>query len=183
MVLFQTVQIRFPRLFSLNRLTSRLRAGTAGCSAGSVAWRPSRRGDFYCQEPAIRQKNTAARILPTSSDRPSFFEGYAPRRKAFSTASQQGSIMANDRLPDGHDWSHREVRIEGKLFSHRHCKDCGRDFVMQSSLGQWTAVHVSIFGFATLADSINMRWLSQICPGHRLPEDRNEFRVPKSGSV
>jgi hypothetical protein len=91
--------------------------------------------------------------------------------------------MANDRLPEGHDWSHREVRIEGKIFSHRHCKNCGRDFVMQPLVAQWSAVRVSLFGFATLDDGINLRWLSQVCPGHRLPEDRNEIRVPKAGST
>lgn len=51
---------------------------------------------------------------------------------------------------------------------------------MQRGLGKWTAVYVGVFEFATLDEGINLRWRSEMCPGRRLPEERNESRVRKT---
>jgi hypothetical protein len=88
--------------------------------------------------------------------------------------------MANKGLPDGHDWSHRQVKLDSGETHHRQCKTCGRDFGSSDS-EQWTAVYVGAFEFFTLDDVVNFRWLAEPCPQRRLPEDRNEVRRIRVG--
>ena len=89
----------------------------------------------------------------------------------------------SNRLPDGHTWSHREVHFKGRTYCHRHCQNCGRDFAMQKGAEEWTAVYVGIFDFAPLEQDVNFRWLSEPCPGHRMPEDRNENRCRRADNI
>ena len=84
-------------------------------------------------------------------------------------------IMADKELLDGHDWSYRRVRLDGRETHHRHCKKCGRDFTSSDSKN-WVAVYVGIFEFIPLEDGVNFRWLTEPCPKNRLAEDRNEVR-------
>jgi hypothetical protein len=83
-----------------------------------------------------------------------------------------------------HRWrnrSGRQVRREpGKPLLHRVCVACGRDFVDDLSSTERFAV-VSLFQFDRLADETTERWLSERCPGRRLPGD-NADRETRYGS-
>ena len=89
-------------------------------------------------------------------------------------------MVANDDLPDGHTWHDREIKLDGKVTHLRHCNRCERDFARTAD-GPWTAVYVGIFELAPLTDEVNLRWLTERCPGRPLPEDRNEVRKQKDG--
>jgi len=88
----------------------------------------------------------------------------------------------SNRLPDGHVWKRRELDFDGKAYLHHHCENCGRDFVKPKDVERWSAVYVGVFEFAPLEDGLNLRWLSEACPGRRLPEDRNEVRCRRPAS-
>lgn len=92
--------------------------------------------------------------------------------------------MAKKAKPDitdpgaGHVWVEREVDLDCVVYLHRQCQNCGRDFAMKKgSDEQWKAVHVGAFQIEPLEDSVNSRWLAELCPKRRLPEDRNETRM------
>ena len=89
----------------------------------------------------------------------------------------------SNRLSDGHAWSHRELDFQGRAYSHRHCQSCGRDFATEKGMEHWTAVYVGTFDFTPLDEEVNLRWLSEPCPGHRMTEDRNENRCRKPDSI
>jgi hypothetical protein len=54
---------------------------------------------------------------------------------------------------------------------------------MQKGAEEWTAVYVGIFDFSPLEQDVNFRWLSEPCPGHRMPEDRNENRRRRADNI
>jgi hypothetical protein len=85
----------------------------------------------------------------------------------------------SNRLPDGHQWSQRDLDSDGKAYSHRHCQNCGRDFASEKGSERWTAVYVGAFAFSPLEEDVNLRWLAEPCPGYRIPEDSNENRSRK----
>lgn len=79
-----------------------------------------------------------------------------------------------------HTWKEREIEVDGVVYLHRQCQNCGRDFAMKKGRDeQWNAVHVGSFQFDPLEDAVNSRWLAEPCPRRRLPEDRNENRIKK----
>ena len=82
-----------------------------------------------------------------------------------------------------HHWVRRKVQIEGKTVFHRQCIACRRDFVFDSDVRCWRAVHVGLLGFDFLDEEISRRWLSEECPGHELPEEINDLRYGARRSV
>jgi hypothetical protein len=56
---------------------------------------------------------------------------------------------------------------------------CGRDIVTVLSSGSRHAVHVSMFCFYPLDDEVTERWLTEPCPGKRLPRDDDDRQVAK----
>jgi hypothetical protein len=62
---------------------------------------------------------------------------------------------------------------------------CGRDIVTVLSSGSRHAVHVSMFCFYPLDDEVTERWLTEPCPGKRLPrdDDDRQRQVAKSSSL
>ena len=84
--------------------------------------------------------------------------------------------MANEKVLEwgGHQClqrrpRHLELESSQSVFQ-RGCTRCGRDFVIEVSSGDRSAVVVSILSFQRL-DEITRRWLSESCPGKRLPGD------------
>jgi hypothetical protein len=98
--------------------------------------------------------------------------------------------MANDTL-DGtsgkHQWlERREPHFKnelGEAVIQHQCERCGRDIVTVLSSGSRHAVHVSIFCFYTLDDEVTARWLTEPCPGKRLPRDDDDRQVAISSSL
>lgn len=89
-----------------------------------------------------------------------------------------------------HRWLQRRPRCfefeSGESVFQRRCTRCGRDFIVEHPSGTRYAVFVSIMSFQRLDDEVTRRWLSEPCPGKRLPsddEDRKkrieELRVAK----
>jgi hypothetical protein len=62
---------------------------------------------------------------------------------------------------------------------------CGRDIVTVLSSGSRHAVHVSMFCFYPLDDEVTERWLTEPCPGKRLPrdDDDRQRQVAKPSSL
>jgi hypothetical protein len=90
---------------------------------------------------------------------------------------------------NSHQWSSaqgRPVQIHGdKTLVHHHCSRCRRDFVEDPLAGERYAVHVSVFSFRRLPDSINRHWLGELCPGAPLPKDveiRGKLRLCRTES-
>jgi hypothetical protein len=85
--------------------------------------------------------------------------------------------MANEEVLEwgGHQWLQRRPRHleleSGQSVFQRRCTRCGRDFVIEVSSGDRSAVVVSILSFQRLDDEVTRRWLSEPCPGKRLPSD------------
>jgi hypothetical protein len=48
---------------------------------------------------------------------------------------------------------------------HYRCSRCSRNFVEDPATGEHYAVHVSVFEFQKLSDSVNTQWLATQCPG------------------
>jgi hypothetical protein len=102
---------------------------------------------------------------------------------------QREQLMANDTL-DGtsgkHQWlERREPHFKtelGEAVIQHQCVRCGRDIVTVLSSGSRHAVHVSIFCFYPLDDEVTERWLTEPCPGKRLPRDDDDRQVAKSSS-
>ena len=100
--------------------------------------------------------------------------------------------MANHTL-DGtsgkHQWLERRephLKIEsGEAVIQHQCVRCGRDIVTVLSSGSRHAVHVSISCFYPLDDEVTERWLTEPCPGKRLPrdDDDRQRQVAKSSSL
>jgi hypothetical protein len=81
-----------------------------------------------------------------------------------------------------HRWHERRepyFKIEsGESVIQNHCGRCGRDIVTVLSSGARHAAYASAFCFYRLAREVTQRWLTEPCPGERLPtdnEDRNRF--------
>ncbi len=74
-----------------------------------------------------------------------------------------------------HNWTSaegRKVELEpGKPLIQHHCSRCRRDFVEDPQAGERYAVHVSVFRFRRLPDSVTKRWIGEMCPGAPLPQD------------
>ena len=83
----------------------------------------------------------------------------------------------------GHDWRERTVWISGRLFLHRKCQVCGRDFVASQEEPRWRAVHVGLTQFDFLDDEITEQWMSEKCPGEVLPNDWERPKVPSSTPI
>ena len=89
--------------------------------------------------------------------------------------------MARSYLPKSHRWSRRQVSIDGRIFFHRHCEACLRDFVMTQQDGIWRAVHLGALQFDFLDDETNRRWTTEECSGHPLHGEANSERIERSG--
>src|SRR5579862_3078870 len=74
-----------------------------------------------------------------------------------------------------HRWHERRephFKIEsGEAVIQNHCGRCGRDIVTVLSSGARHAVYASAFCFYRLAREVTQRWLTEPCPGERLPTD------------
>jgi hypothetical protein len=79
--------------------------------------------------------------------------------------------MAQYHLSTTHEWSEQQVSIFGRTFFHRQCQICGRDFARSLNEGEWRAVHVGVIEFHLLDKETTRRWVSEDCPGRRLPDD------------
>jgi len=76
-----------------------------------------------------------------------------------------------DNLLKTHQWTSdepREIKIEGKLIFHHHCRKCGRDFAREASQADWKAVYIGTFSVKFLDDSVGQQWVSDPCPGLRI---------------
>lgn len=82
-------------------------------------------------------------------------------------------------IPMSHESDHRwfqdkprRLELEsGETVLQRRCIICGRDFLIYQSSGDPWAVYVSAFSFHRLSEQVEQRWLSEPCPGKRLPSD------------
>jgi len=83
--------------------------------------------------------------------------------------------VAINKFSGGHKWVDRKIQVGDDSLVHRHCKNCGRDYML-SPVGEWSAVHVGVFTLDPLDKSTNRRWLSEKCPGRQLPEEMNDLR-------
>jgi hypothetical protein len=74
---------------------------------------------------------------------------------------------------NSHNWLEpRSVKVDSaKPLVQFHCSRCCRDFVQDPATGKQYAVHVSVFEFRKLPDSINQQWLGEMCPGAPMPFD------------
>jgi hypothetical protein len=73
-----------------------------------------------------------------------------------------------DNLLKTHQWTSdepREIKIEGKLIFHHHCRKCGRDFAREASQADWKAIYIGTFSVKFLDDSVGQQWVSEPCPG------------------
>ena len=90
---------------------------------------------------------------------------------------QQGVYMSGDPVAtwDDHRWfqpSPRRLELErGDSVFQRRCTRCARDFLVDRSSGLRYAVYIAAFSFHQLEDEVTQRWLSERCPGKRLPSD------------
>ena len=98
--------------------------------------------------------------------------------------------MAQDHLSTTHEWSEQQVSIFGRTFFHRQCQICGRDFARSLNEGEWRAVHVGVLEFHLLDKETTRRWVSEDCPGRRLPDDErihpggpDDERIPPEGDL
>jgi hypothetical protein len=91
-------------------------------------------------------------------------------------------MNANDAHWNDHRWTESQPRrlcIDfGKVVLHRHCVQCGRDFIADLSSGDRYAVFASAISFHRLENEITNRWLREPCTGSRLPRD-DEDRTRK----
>ena len=76
---------------------------------------------------------------------------------------------------NGHTWNEsnpRQLRLgTGAPIFHRHCADCGRDFLTDVNSGMSYAVFVSAISFYQLDDEVTERWIRETCVGSRRPAD------------
>jgi hypothetical protein len=77
----------------------------------------------------------------------------------------------------------RSLTIAGKSLRQFKCRYCRRDFVEETPTGARYAVHVSIFDFDRLADSVTDRWLKQPCPQTALRSDDDDRRTRRTVSL
>jgi hypothetical protein len=87
--------------------------------------------------------------------------------------------VKGNHLPDSHSWARLKFKIDGRIFFHRQCKTCRRDFVMTGDR-DWGAAHVGLLGFDFLDEETSRRWLSEQCLGRAIPEEMND-RHPQGG--
>jgi hypothetical protein len=116
-----------------------------------------------------------------ASTRPRFLGGTLHRFEIRRVSARGGQLMANHTL-DGtsgkHQWLERRephLKIEsGEAVIQHQCVRCGRDIVTVLSSGSRHAVHVSMSCFYPLDDEVTERWLTEPCPGKRLPRDDDD---------
>jgi hypothetical protein len=58
-----------------------------------------------------------------------------------------------------------------------------RDFARLLNEGEWRAVHLGVLKFNLLNEETNRRWVSEDCPGKRLPGEGNDERIKPGGEV
>ena len=87
-------------------------------------------------------------------------------------------MKACSSLWNRHRWNEYNPRklevVPGGVVLHRHCADCGRDFVTDMGSNVTYAVFVSAISFYRLEDKVTGRWLGQPCPGRRLTNDERD---------
>ena len=91
--------------------------------------------------------------------------------------------MGRYHLSTTHLWSEQQVTIDHRTFFHRQCQICGRDFVRSLNEGEWRAVHVGVLKFDFLNEETTRCWVSDDCPGRRLPGEGNDERIQPIGGV
>jgi hypothetical protein len=84
--------------------------------------------------------------------------------------------MPSVDLANSHQWVRRRVSVNGKLFYHRQCSVCRRDFVMAADTGYWKSAHIGLLGFDFLNEETDRSWLSEECPGRPLAAEINDLR-------
>jgi uncharacterized cysteine cluster protein YcgN (CxxCxxCC family) len=89
--------------------------------------------------------------------------------------------MARYHLSTTHLWSEEQVTIDRRTFFHRQCQVCGRDFARSLDDGEWRAVYVGGLRCDFLNDETTRRWVSEDCPGKRLPGEGNGDRIQPGG--
>jgi hypothetical protein len=87
-----------------------------------------------------------------------------------------------DGTSGDHQWHERRephLKLEsGAAVVHHHCGRCGRDIVTVLESGALYAVYASTFCFQRLDDEVTQRWMSEPCPGKRLPIDDEDRKRP-----
>ena len=75
----------------------------------------------------------------------------------------------------GHSWNEahpRQLRVGADTAAlHRHCLQCGRDFLFDQSSGGTHAVFVSAISFHLLDAAVTASWVTESCPGKQLLRD------------
>jgi hypothetical protein len=54
------------------------------------------------------------------------------------------------------------------------CRVCGRDFIEDTTSGEYHAVNLSIIDFVRLACEVTDKWFSEPCPKKRTPSDAQD---------
>ncbi len=84
----------------------------------------------------------------------------------------------SNRISGEHQWLERKephLKLEsGEGVVHYQCGSCDRDIVTVLSSGAVYAVYTSAVYFCRLDDEVTARWLSERCPGKRLPSDDDD---------
>jgi hypothetical protein len=87
---------------------------------------------------------------------------------------------------NGHTWHEtkpRELKLgTGAAVLHRHCADCGRDFLIDVNSGMSYAVFASAISFYQLDDEVTERWIRESCVGKRCAADL-EDRKRKTAEI
>ena len=87
---------------------------------------------------------------------------------------------------NGHTWHEtnpRELKLNtGAPVLHRHCADCGRDFLIDVNSGMSYAVFASAISFYQLDDEVTERWIRETCVGRRSAGDL-EDRKRKTAEI
>lgn len=91
--------------------------------------------------------------------------------------------MSRFPFSTNHSWVRRPIQIDGRSFFHRQCLVCGRDFARPVDHPEWRAVQVCVLGLDFLDDETTQRWVSELCPGRRLPADENSERIQRGGGM
>ena len=86
-----------------------------------------------------------------------------------------------------HQWIERKdphLTIEtGEPVVQHHCCTCGRDVVTVLPSDERHAAYASIFRFYRLSDEVTARWLREVCPGARLPRDKEDRNTRLASSI
>src|SRR5215813_14361489 len=90
--------------------------------------------------------------------------------------------MARFRGSTNHRWSRRQLQIDGRIFFHRQCLVCRRDFARASDDAKWRAVHVGVLEFDLLEEETTRRWSLRTAPDAYCRATNSE-RIQRGGDV